>query len=738
MSSAASLPSTRRPIPLEKRPYLDCRELGAGGKRYWVIKDATRLKYFRLQPEQYEILNLLDGKRSLEDVRRELIKKFPYVRPSVTDLQQLAIDLYRQGMAQSTRPGQGPALVKQAVLSREERVLAALSNVLSLRIPGFDCDRLLTRLVPYLGWVFTLAGALPLLLVVIASLAFFGTHYEEFRREMPAFQQFFGWPNVIYLWITMALVKVVHEFGHGLAAKKYGCECHDLGVMVMLGTPTLYCDVSDSWMLRNKWRRIVIGAAGMWFELLLSTVALYVYWNSDPGLVRHACMNVFFVSAVSTLVFNLNPLMRFDGYFMLSDFLEIPNLRSKSDKVLGEQAAWWCLGIRSQPDPFLPQHNVRWFFIYAVAAKIYACVVFFGITMFLYNVLKPYGLQSLGAAAAVITVALTAWKTGRAVYAKLTEPREEPMSRRKMLVTATVTAAIAAAFFLAPLPLPLKTALTVEPAGLRRVYAMADGRLEEVLVRPGDRVRSGQLLLRFSDVSRDLTREKLSLQRELQEIEVRLQSALDSPGEVIQARDRLKSLGEQIADCEQRLAELQVIAPCDGVVVAAPRVERPKRDPSHAKLEGWSGTPLDAKNLGGHFPVGTHLLSVAPGTDLRAVILIDQGDRDNFRVGQAVRMKFDCLPEAVFSGKIAAISQRHSEYAPDALSMKRGGDLATTGDSQGRERLNGSSYEALVDLEDDPSYLQTGVRGIGRYWVTDRTAAHWLRRMLSRTFHFEL
>ncbi len=153
----------------------------------------------------------------------------------------------------------------------------------------------------------------------------------------------------------MAIVKVLHEFGHGLSCKKFGGECHEIGFMLLVFTPCLYCNVSDSWMLPNKWKRVWIGAAGIYVEMILASIAAFVWWFTEQGTtINDLCLNMMFLNVVSTILVNGNPLLRFDGYYILMDVLEIPNLRQKSTEVLKRWFQETCLGLELQDDPFLP------------------------------------------------------------------------------------------------------------------------------------------------------------------------------------------------------------------------------------------------------------------------------------------------------------------------------------------------------------------------------------------------
>lgn len=371
-AQSALTPSNRRPIPLQARSDLVIERIDYQGVAYWVIKEPVGLKYYRLQTEQYEVLFLLDGKRSLEEVRDELLRILPTVRLQLSDIQHLITDLHEKGLVHSNRMGQGAALLKQKKDNFRKKIWQTLRSLLYLRLPGWDPEGALTFLNPIAGWLFKPWGLILMTLFCVASWVMLGTRFNDFTAQIPEFQQFFGWPNLMYLWITLAACKICHEFGHGLSCKVYGGECHEMGVMLLCFSPCLYCDVSDSWTLKNKWKRIMIGAAGMYIEAIISGIAIFVWAYTETGLMHHLCLNIFFVTSITTVIFNANPLMRFDGYYMLADFLEIPNLRPKADKLMRESFAWYCLGIEARPDPFMPETGKFWFIVFAVTATFIA------------------------------------------------------------------------------------------------------------------------------------------------------------------------------------------------------------------------------------------------------------------------------------------------------------------------------------------------------------------------------
>lgn len=705
---------------------------------YPVIKDPVGQKYFRLQPEQFVILEHLDGKRSLEDLRDLLQSQFPTTHITTTDIQTQIAGLHEKGLLSSERSGQGETMLKRHRESFLKRWKQTLLNPLFIRFSGWDPDWLLSKMVPWCGWIFSGPGIVSSLLMVACTWLFVAVQFDEIRQRLPEFQQFFGWPNLIYLWITMALIKVLHEFGHGLACKYFGGECHSMGLLLMVFYPTLYCDVTDSWMMKNKWHRIMIGAAGMYFELILAVFAILVWFQTQPGLLQHVALNVFFVSTITTVIFNANPLLRYDGYYMLSDFLEIPNLHERSRNMLSRTFAWTVLGIEQPQDPFMPTSGRGWFIAFLVASTVYRWVVLFGVILFLYTVLKPYRLQSLGIIAAVFSLAGIAINLFWNLFSMLKAPRRDPLSRLKLLLTMLLLFGGLGMFMFIPIPWYEQAACYVEPVGVQHVYSHLPGTVEEVTVSPEQDVQKGQLLIRMESPQLIDQRDQLRRDIQVQEVELKFFQELKNPEGRHLAQERFESLAKQLADVESQFRHLHLVAPVAGRVIAPPRTAAPKRETLPIRLPKWHGTPLEPRNLGQNLEPGVHLCSVAPRPGFQAVLLIGQADRGDLQVGDRVRIKLESLPGQVLDGVVRSFSHHQLEHSPASLSSKYGGPLTTVTDATGKEKLNEPAYQAIVELEHSPAQLVSGMRGNVRFIVDERTLFDWLWREFRRTFHFRL
>ena len=325
----AQLGLPQRQLAARARKDLVITESWFQGEVSWIVKDPVALTYFRLREPEYAVLRMLDGRNSYDAIRQQLAWRFPNKKFDIRQLQHLVQSLQSSGLLLSDAKGQAASLKKRHQREQRQRMLGRLTSIVSIRFPGFDPEPVLARLYPRVAWCFSRLATVSFLAIACAALLLVAVNFDEFRSKLPEFQVFFGVRNLVYLASVLVLTKTVHEFGHGLMCKHFGGECHQMGFMLMVLTPAMYCDTSDSWILPNKWHRIAIGAAGMWVEVIMASLATFVWWYTQPSWLHYLALNVMFLCSVATIGFNINPLLRYDGYYMLSDLLEIPTCRSR-------------------------------------------------------------------------------------------------------------------------------------------------------------------------------------------------------------------------------------------------------------------------------------------------------------------------------------------------------------------------------------------------------------------------
>ena len=382
-------------LKVKLRPDLVVQPQFYEGMTHYVIKDPLALKYFRFKIEEYFLLQQFDGKQTLQDVKKAFERKYRPQTISIEDLTRFVAQLHEAGIILIDSAEQAKVLIRRRKKNRWRKVWAFLANILFIKIPIIDPERLLTRMYPYFRWIFTRTfitlSVMSMLLAVILVVSQWKTFYDK----LPDFQSFFNWWTILSFWVCLAVVKIIHEFGHGLTAKHFGGEVHEMGILFLVLTPALYCDVTDSWLLPNKWKRIWISAAGIYVECFLASIATFVWWYSTPGLLNSLAMATMFICSVNTILFNANPLLRYDGYYVMADWLEIPNLRIKSTQFFAYLIQEKVLGLEIPVQSYLPKSRRYLFVTYAVASYVYRWFVTFAILWFLSQVLKPYKLESV-------------------------------------------------------------------------------------------------------------------------------------------------------------------------------------------------------------------------------------------------------------------------------------------------------------------------------------------------------
>ncbi|GAB5402442.1 MAG: hemolysin D [Aureliella sp.] len=735
--------SAMRPLQLRRRPDLEAKKHRYHGRVYWVVKEPVGLNYYRFHEEEYAILNMLDGQISLQQIKDRFQAEFAPQRITLQDLQQFVGMLHRSGLVISKSNGQGRQLRRRGDQKKKKEILGKLSNVFALRFRGIDPERILNFLNPFTWWIFTLPALILIGMFGLSALTLVLVNFQEFRTKLPTFEQFFAAHNWIYLGITMGIVKVLHEFGHGLSCKRYGGECHEMGFMFLVFTPCLYCNVSDSWMLPNKWHRVFIGAAGMYVELILASIATYLWWFSQPGMFNFLCLSVMFICSVSTVVFNGNPLLRFDGYYILMDILEIPNLRQKATEILKRWFQQYCLGLELQENPFLPQRKQGWFALYTIASIIYRWVVVFSIMMFLMKVLEPYGLQALGRLIAITGLAgMIIQPIWQSIKFFRTPGRASKMKRKNVLTSLSVLGAAIAGVCFIPLPYHVDCAVVIEPQDAEQVFAMVPGQLVAMNKQLGDRVSKDDTIAQLESL--DLRSQLVKYIGELHIANAKLQAYQTMKSRDEEASYQIKTQEEIVAtnlakvrEFEQKVALLDVKAKVDGVLLPAPNKPKPKQS-SEEQLPSWHGNPFSDKNRDAFFADSDLLCYIGDPNLMEAVLVVDQHDIDLVNVDMDADIKIDSARLETFSGKIEKISEMEMRVSPENLSLQSGGRLDTEVDASGQLRPISTSYQARVPLENVDVALRSGYRGQAKIYVGWKSLGWRIYRFCTRTFKFEL
>jgi len=733
----------RKQIRLQVRKDLDIIEQKYEGRTCHVVKDPVSMKYYRFNDHEYYIFQQLDGKQTLEEVQKSFELKFRPHRLPLEDLEAFARQLVTAGLVIHEHDYAASYVYERRRKQRLTQKLATYSNFLYIKIPLFDPDRILTWMLKYTGWIFTRWFLAASMLLWFAAIMLVATRFDQFYANLPSYQEFFRFHTILYMWIALGIVKVIHEFGHGLSCKAFGGECHEMGALLMCLSPALYCNVTDSWTVADKWKRIIISFAGIYVELCMAAIATFVWWNTTVPFIKNISLAIMVLCSVSTVLFNANPLMRFDGYYILADWLEIPNLRERANRMLSKLVQEKCLGIEVQPEPYMALHRKLLFIGYAIASYIYRWVVTFSILYFLSNFLKPYKLGSVSLLMAIAAVGtMIFWPTYRLVRGIQQRGRLPDMKRARVLVSLSVLAALIGAFFIVPLPISriyTKGVVQVDPDALSKVVLPAPAVLKALYVQDGQMVEEGQVLARLS--SRELNDRLIELTAQLEGAEqqaqalrsllARLPRAISESTrqeleqELKQAQADAFLYATQKQHIEKQVSQLRDLrAPRAGIVMSPPRPQD-----AYKFYDLDQTTPFcsigDPKRL-------RVLIAVAPA-DYR---LLKEDLAHAGRQGRGRQLPVSVhLPgrsDVIFHGLIKTLPESDARDVPIQLTNRAGGPLPVR-PSDNPNVLIPQSQQYLVPIEllDADHTIRPGVLAQVKVHCEWRTGAWWVWRAVS-------
>lgn len=721
-------------IPWKVRPDLKTVALEFEGRPTRGVKDPLNLAYFELSEEAFFVLNQLDGQRGLEEICRSFHDRFRPRLLSTDECRDFLRRLIAQNLVVAEASGSGLAMAARRNSIRSRSLWPLLFNVLAIRFRGFDPDRLLTRLVPWLGWIFSPAAIGIGIALIGFALTLVVVHFDELRARLPEAQILLSVSNLASISLLLAVVKVLHEFGHGLACKRFGGECHEMGVMLLVFTPTLYCNVSDVWMLKDKWQRIMVGVAGIWIEAVIAGACTLLWWFSAPGLFHSICLNLMFLCGVNTFIFNGNPLLRYDGYFVLSDWLEIPNLQQQAATTVRAWSLRWFCGINTDGADGLLSHRQWGLFVYGIAASIYRLMLTVLILWGLHRWLNPLGLGALIQVFAAFTlgsmVVLPMSKTAR--FLKVPANRS---SIQWAQLWWRGGATLLGLIVLLSIPLPSRvTAFSIaDDTEAEQVYVTFPGTLIES-ARIGQTVDSGHVIARLDDprlkvVLTQMLGELTQQRSRLEQLERRRVNEPHLAAILPTLRETVRNLEEQLRQCQEDAERLTVRSRRAGTVIAESRLRRTTRSGS---LAGWTGSPLEEKNWGSFLRAGTILCSVGSDHCQSAVVLINQDDIVHVHVGQRVRFLWNELSGEIQYGEIVALSEFDLDSLPNESLIRL--NLPTRVSSQGVLRPVGKWYQGRVKLEPAMTPLLHGATGTAKIFVKPQSFLRSAIRWLQRTF----
>ena len=734
--------SDKRPIRLRKRRDLVIQETMYQGETSWVVKDPVAMKFFRVQEPEKIALEMLDGAHSYQDILDKLETSFPEFNLRIEEVHGLVNSFHTNGLLISNAPGQSAPLQVKRNKELKQKATQLLMSLMSIRFPGVDPERFLAWLYPKVSWFFTRTFTAICFLICLAASILVLSNLDEFYRRLPEFQQFFNLKNIFFMGAIMIVTKSIHELGHGLMCKHFGGECHEIGFMLLVMTPAMYCNTSDSWLLLNKWHRIAIGAAVMYVEIVLAAISTFVWWYTQPGVIHYMALNTIFLCSVSTLLFNANPLLRYDGYYMLSDFLEIPNLGQKSKTAMISKLRTVCLGMKPINNRMMPKRKQVSFAGYAVASFLYRWFIMFAIFWFIIKIFEPYGVEVIGyLMVGVSLIGMVGIPMYKLVKFFLYPGRFREVKKVRFAISTAFVLLLGFCIFAIPIPHKISASFVVQPVEGANIFVTQPGILTKVNFVPGDEVRKGDVIAELENIDHELALEQLKgqlagLTADLARMKLSADELPQSSKLIMTTETNIAATKKQIKAVEKILGELKLIATRDGQVIPPPNVNNDAASAGR-RLATWSGTPLDPENRNAFLTSQTLYCIVADPGRMKAMLVIDQSDAKFVAAGQKVSLMLDEHIGDVIKGEIEFVSRDALNQLPRELSVTNGGPISARPSASGVEMPMIPHYEATVALKElGDAKLINGFRGQARIHVGTASLGKRLLRYLSTVINF--
>jgi putative peptide zinc metalloprotease protein len=622
------------------------------GKLWYMLQDTTSGRFHRLTPGAYALVAAMDGLTTLQVIWESACKSLPDGLPSQDEVVQLLSQLHAVDLLVCELSPDIAELFQRFRRQRRDQLRRRFFDPMGMRWPLWNPDAFLERWYPHLRVLLSgYRGAVVWLLTVMPALMLAGVHWPALTENIS--DRILSAQNLVLLWFIFPVVKALHELGHGFATKAGGGRVHEMGLMLMVFTPVPYVDASAAYAFPSKWRRAVVGAAGILVETWLAALAMYVWVLAEPGLVRAVAFNVMVIAGVSTVIVNGNPLMRYDGYHVLADVLEMPNLASRGSRYFTYLADRYLFRALDLEAPDESGSERFWLVIYTVASTAYRIAIMVSMIWFLSKKYFFFGvLLALWAAISLLCIPL--WKGWRHVT-------ESPALHRTRdhALRVTVGTLLALVVLLTVVPMPFLTQAegVVWLPEQQIVRARAAGFVHQVLTPSGAATSAGSPVVLLSN--RTLETDLAQSHGRVDELDARLRdSMLDTP---------TAALVNQAQLAEAREAERQNAAKVGELLVTA----------------GDSGQFLqvDGKALDGrYFKRGDIVGYVRKPVEQPTIrVIVSQDDIDLVRkrfAGADVRLAYD-VPDIFAARLVREVPAGQDELPSKGLGQQGGGHVAT-------------------------------------------------------------
>lgn len=677
---AALKPSLRSHARLHRHRYRN--------EVWYLLQDPVSNQVYRFTPAARLVIAGMDGKRTVEELWELANKHLGEDAPTQDEIINLLGQLHAADMLQSDVTPDVTEVFDRGERHEKARWRRTYMNPMAVRVPLWDPDKFLNGMEKFTRLLWGRWGALLWLAVVLPAMILIPPHWQDLTNNFS--DRVLAVDNLLLLWLVFPVIKALHEFGHASATKAGGGEVHDMGVILLVLIPVPYVEASAASAFKSKYERAMVGAAGMIVELFIAAIAFYLWLLVEPGVTRALLFNIMLVAGVSTLVFNGNPLLRYDGYYILADLIEIPNLANRSLRYWEYVVKRYAFGVRDAEKPHASRAEDAWFRFYGPVSSIYRVLVTITIALFIAGEFFVIGV--ILAIWAVVAMAVVPIIKG--VQHLRESPSLRTHRRRAIAVTGGVLAMIILFLFVIPMPFRSNAEGVIWFSEEAMVRAGSNGFVDHFLVEPGTHVVKGEALVKSSEPA-------LEAQLQLNEAKVaELEAAYSAQFVTDRAkaniiREQMESEKAALDRTRERAQGLIARANTDGVFISPEADNMPGRYFHKGELLGYV------------IEKGHPLARVMVAQDAVDMVRLDT---DQVTVRQVHR------PDVVSVGRIVRRTSAGVEYLPSrALSTEGGGQISADPRDQKGFKMMQRMFQFDIELADDDDAAFFGERVYVRF-----------------------
>jgi putative peptide zinc metalloprotease protein len=695
----------RRP---KLRSDLRISEQTVAGEKSYVIKNHETNSYNRYGEVEYQVLMLCDGTRTAAEISEALSAQGPDSAIAESEVLEF-LDSIEPAMWERSLGEKNLAVLERIRDERKGRV--DQSSMLYIGFKAWDPNKTLEKLAPYVSWIYTTQFVFFCILLFITAAYFVAGDWTRVQRDTSSLYSFADKSayDVWAFWILLLMISAIHEFGHGLTCKHFGGDVHQMGFLLIYLTPAFYTDTTDILLFDRGSRRQWVIFAGILVELLLCSISVVIWHFTAPGsIVNDLAYKMMLLSGIQGALLNLNPLIKADGYYALSQFLNIDNLREESFAFLRVWAEKYIVRRDIDLPPASRRHR-RVLFVFGVAAIIYGVGLLAVVLLFAKNVL----VSKFGDWGYFLFAGVVYFFARKGIKSSLPVVRAWIRKQRESYMTWKLTRAqtfgvlgAALLLFVPPVPNSVSSDLLLEPGRDAHLRTTVSGKIAEVFVRQGQEVKTGQLLAVLQNSEIEADNRVTSAELRLASSSLRQNQDQPASGKSAQAvRERIR-LQKELAVAAANLDALQIRAPFDGIVI----------------------TPGIRQRVGEYLAAGDEFCRLSDPRTMKARIFVSDRDLNDVRPGASVRVKVLPYVFRTYLGHVEQILPAAAADLPVAQTQK----LMRLG----QELSN--RFVVVMAFPNPDGTLSSGMTGVAKItvksrplaWQVGRSGWHWLRSQI--------